>query len=187
MNITNKQEVITIIKGFVRAYPLYFSVLAIILGGIFKLNILLYLILLISISSTVNSKVTKPIVFDVFKKLNMKSVSARPSGATNCSFFIDEFNPKIVSNSYGMPSGHSLESMTISVFLIMYIHKHHTAGLRKYALIIIILLIGLGVCISRVTLGCHTILQIIIGGLLGSVIGYYGFMLWDKKLEPLLK
>ena len=79
-----------------------------------------------------------------------------------------------------MPSGHSLEAMLISVFLIMYVNKNHKNGLKKDILMISILLIGLGVCISRVILGCHTILQIIIGGVLGSVIGYYGFIYWVK-------
>ena len=180
MNI-NKTNII----GFVRAYPYFFVVMSLLIGGVYKIPSLLFLVVLIIGSSMINSKFTKPLVLQVCKYFTLETLALRPKGANNCGPFIDENRPKLSSTSYGMPSGHSLESMTISVFLIMYIHKHHTAGLRKYALIIIILLIGLGVCISRVVLGCHTILQIIIGGLLGSIIGYYGFILWETTLQPI--
>ena len=71
-----------------------------------------------------------------------------------------------------MPSGHSVESMLISVFLVMYIIKNHEKSMKRNILIILVLVIGMSVCISRVVLGCHTVLQIIIGGIIGSVIGY---------------
>ena len=180
MNI-NKTNII----GFVRAYPFFFVVMSLLIGGVYQIHSLLFLVILIIGSSVINAIITKPLVLQLCKMLTLKKIALRPKGAKNCGSFIDEYNPKMMSKTYGMPSGHSLEAMLISTFLIMYVYKHSENGLKKNILIVTIFLIGLSICISRVVLGCHTILQIIIGGLLGSVIGYYGFIIWEAKIEPM--
>ena len=180
MNI-NKTNII----GFVRAYPYFFVVMSLLIGGVYKIPSLLFLVVLIIGSSMINSKFTKPLVLQVCKYFTLETLALRPKGANNCGPFIDENRPKLSSTSYGMPSGHSLEAMLISFFLIMYVHKHSEKGIQTNILIVTIFLMGLSICISRVVLGCHTILQIIIGGLLGSIIGYYGFILWETTLQPI--
>ena len=175
----------THIRGMARGYPYIFIILALIFGSVYQLSSVFYLIIIILISSLINSKVTKPVIFALCKQLNVKNIALRPKGAKNCGAFIDEYTPNLLSNTYGMPSGHSLESMIISVFLIMYVHTYHKNSLNKTILIIALGLVGISICISRVILGCHTIPQIIIGGVLGSIIGYYGFITWDTKIKPL--
>lgn len=168
------------IKGILRSYPLMFTIIAIILSLVYKLNSLVFLIILISITSIVNKLVSKPLLFKLLDILDLKHIALRPSGCVNSSNFINELDPTKLSTTYGMPSGHSVESMLISVFLVMYILKYHTNTKKRSLLIGFIILIGCGVCYSRVLLGCHTIPQIIIGGIIGSLCGYYGFKLWDK-------
>ena len=161
--------------GFVRAYPIISIVFFILFGFIFKLDCLLFLVPLVLLPDYANSCITKPIIHNICTQLDIGHISARPKGAKNCGAFIDEYNINKLSNTYGMPSGHSLSSMIISFFLIGYILDHHEKNIQRYILIVVVFLLGLSICISRVYLNCHTTLQIIIGGILGSLIGYYGY------------
>lgn len=183
MNFTRQKEITPLIRGVFRSYPLMFTIISIIIATVFKLNSLLFLIILILVSSLFNKFVSKNVLFKLFEVLNLKHIAARPEGCKNSSNFVNEFSPNKLSTTYGMPSGHSVESMLISVFLVMYILKNHEKSMKRNILIILVLLIGMSVCISRVVLGCHTFLQIIIGGIIGSVIGLYGFKLWDTKIK----
>lgn len=167
------------IKGVFRSYPLMFTVISLIISIVFKLDALLFLIPLIIISSLFNKFVSKHILFKLFEALNLKHVALRPEGCTNSANFINEFSPNKLSTTYGMPSGHSIESMLIAVFLVMYILKNHEKSIKRHSLVILVLLIGISVSVSRVVFGCHTILQILIGGIIGSIIGYYGYTVWD--------
>jgi len=160
-----------------------FIIISIIIALVFKLKALLFLIPLILVSSLFNKFVSKNGLFKLFEALNLKHIALRPEGCKNSAMFINEFSPDKLSTTYGMPSGHSVESMLISVFLAMYILKNHKKTIKRHILVIIVLAIGISVCVSRVVFGCHTVLQIIIGGLIGSFSGYYGFKLWNNYLN----
>ena len=183
MKVIHPMEISPLIRGVFRSYPLMFAIISLIIATVFKLNILLFLIILISVSSLFNKFVSKNVLFKLFETLNLKHIAARPDGCKNSSNFVNEFSPNKISTTYGMPSGHSVESMLISVFLVMYILANHEKTIKRHILVTLILAIGISVCISRVVLGCHTILQITIGGIIGSVMGYYGFKLWDTKIN----
>ena len=187
MGFSDKDQMMSNIRGALRSYPLMFGIVALVISLVFKLPILVFLIFVVFLSSLINGQVLKKLSFKLFEALNMKTIALRPDGAKNCSNFINEFLPGKLSTSYGMPSGHSLESMLIAIFLSMYIIKTHEKGMGRNVLIVFILLIGIAVCVSRVVLGCHTIPQIIVGGLIGAVVGYYAFTLWETKIEPLFK
>ena len=183
MKFIRQTEITPLIRGVFRSYPLMFSIIAVIIGLVFNLNVLLFLISLILISSLFNKFISKNVLFKLFETLNLKHVVLRPEGCKNSSNFVNEFSPDKLSTTYGMPSGHSVESMLISVFLVMYMLKNHEKSLKRHILIMLVLVIGISVCVSRVVLGCHTVLQIVIGGIIGSVLGYYGFKLWDTKIK----
>ena len=109
------------IKGVFRSYPLMFTVISLIIAVVFNLNALLFLIPLIMVSSLFNKFISKNVLFKLFEALNLKHIATRPEGCRNSSNFINEFSPNKLSTTYGMPSGHSVESMLIAVFLVMYI------------------------------------------------------------------
>lgn len=187
MILSNKDPVASNIRGILRSYPLMFGIIALILSLIFKLHILIFLIFVVFISSLINNQIFKKLLIKLFESINMETIALRPDGAKNCSNFVNEFLPNKLSTSYGMPSGHSVESMLISIFLSMYILKTHKKGTERNILVVIVLALGIIVCSSRVTLGCHTLLQILIGGFIGCLIGYYAFTFWETKIEPKLK
>ena len=166
-------DIVADAKGIARAYPFMFLMFSLLLGVVFRLDHLVCLVGVVSVSDSVNSFVTKPMVYNILSQVGMRSVAARPKGAKNCGSFLDETNIHKTSKSYGMPSGHSLSAMIISLFLVCYIIDHHDKTLQRDVLILFVCLMGVSICVSRVYLQCHTISQIIIGGILGSMIGYY--------------
>lgn len=177
----NKEEIGSNIRGVYRSYPLMFMIISLILGSVFKLNVLLYLVALIIGSSFVNNRLLKSLLYKLSEIAHLESITLRPTMCKNSSNFINEFSPNKLSESYGMPSGHSVESMLIGVFLTLYILKTHDKSTKRTVLVCTIIAISLSVCISRVYFGCHTVLQILVGGIFGSLVGYLGFKLWESK------
>jgi membrane-associated phospholipid phosphatase len=109
----------------------------------------------------------------------------RPQDAKNTSCFLKY--PEQFSTSYGMPSGHSQTAWLFSVYLIMHIlynnyyfngyANHQINNILKIINITIIICIASMVSISRVIENCHTLQQVIIGGLIGCIIGYYTYFI----------
>ena len=119
----------------------------------------------------------------------------RPQGATSCNIILELDNK--IATSFGMPSGHSQMAWTLGTYLICRIinnwynkeNNKEKEGKNKtestvlgYIWLILSVLIILTIIIyisySRVYIdGCHTIQQVIIGGLLGAgsgvLIWYY--------------
>jgi len=75
-------------------------------------------------------------------------------------------------NIYGMPSGHA-QSSAYSLIFIYYVFKNPNLAL-------IFGLITLFICIQRIKLCFHSIIQIIVGLFIGSLIGY-GFYYLGKR------
>jgi len=117
----------------------------------------------------------------------------RPQGATSCNIILELDNK--IATSFGMPSGHSQMAWTLGTYLICRIinnwynkeYNKEKEGKNKtestvlgYIWLILSVLIILTIIIyisySRVYIdGCHTIQQVIIGGLLG--VGS-GVLIW---------
>jgi len=111
---------------------------------------------------------------------------SRPPGATSCGTHISGKN----ATSFGMPSGHSQIAWTMGTYLICRLFNkmldnndtnnttHHKILFYIWNCISIgiILVSMIYISYSRVYIeGCHTIQQVIIGGMLGSVIGFLAF------------
>ena len=116
------------------------------------------------------------------KSFPILGIGSRPNKATGCSFV----NDGIIATDYGMPSGHSQIAWAVATYIICKIIKHNYKKYKNNNKIvkildyswlivscIIILLVALYISYSRVYIeGCHTIQQVIIGGILGIVSGF---------------
>lgn len=104
-----------------------------------------------------------------------------------CSIPINEFKPwklKVVDKDYfkdgknkpswGFPSGHAQETSFVATFLTLYNLNHNTK--HKYIYITILWIINILTMNQRVSIGCHTLLQVIVGNLFGigwGILSYY--------------
>lgn len=112
---------------------------------------------------------------------------SRPNGCTNSGTFLKVSDPTAIS--FGMPSGHSQLAWFFSTYLILTLieNNNNLSNKSKYKNFKIIALVMLATLVSysRVYIeGCHTLGQVIVGGVLGAVMAYLLFKgkLYIKEL-----
>jgi len=98
---------------------------------------------------------------------------SRPKGAKYCACFITEDNLEGTTSSFGMPSGHSMLAIFTAVFWSLYIMDNYPDNKNRIISLLALNGMCLSICVSRLILNCHTLGQVIIGGIVGGVIGYY--------------
>ena len=90
------------------------------------------------------------------------------------------------SKSWGMPSGHAQSMTFITVYWMIYLYcsykNQQTTENRNKLIIISILLIitTLLVILQRVNSKCHSILQVVSGSILGSVLAVISYILSNR-------
>ena len=161
-----------------------------------------YLLALVIITSLFNYG-TKYLVVKPIYNLTGKSelplfgIGSRPKGATSCDVSLEGK----VATSFGMPSGHSQIIWTVGIYLLCrlinnYINKKDEFGRTNTILSIIWLIISclvimsimIYVSYSRVYIeGCHTLQQVLIGGLIGATIGFLAFYFEDSIIQTIKK
>lgn len=102
----------------------------------------------------------------------------RPPGAGNCRGcgVVQTVSDECIdaSKQIGMPSGHSLSLAMAATFWIMWIFEYSTGTMTSKVLrATVIAGIALAVIISRTAIveNCHTIAQVVVGGLIGILVG----------------
>jgi len=85
------------------------------------------------------------------------------------------FQNGIPFDIYGMPSGHAQTAFFITLFLYL--------SLKHRNLLYLCILFSLLICYQRVTFGYHSILQVIVGSIIGSFIGYIFYQLAREKIK----
>jgi len=121
-------------------------------------------------------------------------IGKRPENATSCGTYLDG----LLSTTYGMPSGHSQIAWSVAIYFILKIIKkwynndkdNKPITILGYMWLILscIFILGIATYISysRVYIeGCHTIQQVIIGGILGSIMGFLVFFFENPVINLL--
>ena len=137
-------------------------------------------------------------------------IGKRPNNATDCDWFLGKNN--VIAKSFGMPSGHSQFAWTFSIFYILKIYYDRKNLMNKIkssknkqnnytekdkniyykifnfitiAKISFLFLFAIISSYARVYVEkCHTFEQVIVGGIIGSTIGYLLFYFLNKiKIE----
>ena len=85
------------------------------------------------------------------------------------------FQNGIPFDIFGMPSGHAQMSFFTSVFI--YLSLKHTNLLYFYLAFTIL------ICYQRVKFDYHTILQVFVGGIVGSLFAYFVYQLAREKIK----
>ena len=128
------------------------------------------------------SKIISEKIYSLLKtdSIYLLGKGKRPVNAKFCGCFISEDNLCGKTTSFGMTSGHSLLAMFTAIFWSLYIINHYKNDTKRTMSLVILNMSCIAVCISRIYLNCHTIQQVIIGGLLGCLFGKIGYNLYKK-------
>tara|TARA_B110001452_G_scaffold38039_1_gene29092 strand:- start:142 stop:744 length:603 start_codon:yes stop_codon:yes gene_type:complete len=106
----------------------------------------------------------------------------RPLGATNCGCFY--VGPDNYALSQGMPSGHSILSGFVAVFMYNFIIDNYNIKSEYKPIVLFLSLVFiLYTMYSRVLMNCHTIQQTIFGAFIGSICGYYFYLYINNKIK----
>ena len=168
---------INILKGLARSFPIVIPLTSIIYGIIFNFNIGIFFGIYSYICDLIshNFKIASKKIYGKKERLPILGLGRRPNGAKYCGLFIDENNLEGKSTSFGMPSGHAMMSILTMVFWLSYFYNKNEKNIRTYISMILIIIITLSICYSRIILNCHTIQQVIVGGLFGILFGLIGY------------
>ena len=169
--------------GFARAYPLIISMSCFITyfltNNIDLLLLTVFILLNDSVNHVLKYYICKPLLGG--KKWPIIGSGNRPDGAKYCDLFVTgKGNGKPSSTSYGMPSGHSQNAAFFSSYVILNLLNNPFSNSVKIYGTIIFISLAIGIMYSRVILKCHTVQQVIAGGLIGSVLGAVYFKNKDK-------
>lgn len=141
------------------------------------------------------------------KSLPLLGLGERPPGATSCGVFLDG----LTATSFGMPSGHSQGAWAIATYIILNLFKPKAkpepkdtkpapkdklepkaklAPMSNYSLVwksmsgFSVVLAAAYISYSRVYIeGCHTIEQVIVGGILGVISGALIFSFEERGVQ----
>lgn len=189
MTVTNSNN---FIPTLARISPVLYPILILFYIGFERSCASYYLLFLFLVTSVLNfgmkNIVFKPL-YALFPGLNntFLNTGKRPKGARLCGDSI----VKTVDDafSFGMPSGHTQITWTFTTYLLCklflastsilpaIIHSSISQFISK--ILIAVMLVGISIYISysRIYIeGCHTLQQVIVGGLIGVVCGYMGFV-----------
>lgn len=177
-------------RGFARAFPFIVPFFSLILGIIFEKMVGIYFCFLAYGLDLLNHT-TKGVMRKIYGDIDSFPIigrGKRPEGARHCGVFVEEDGDGL-STGFGMPSGHAQIAMITMVFWIMYLLENKGHNDRTYMSIGLIVFICLGIVVSRVYLGCHTVQQVIIGSMIGIGFGWLGYkfykILKDKLQEQI--
>ena len=150
---------------------------------------------------TLKHIIIKPL-YKLLNKLTLPILGSgeRPKGAHSCAYTLDNK----ISTSYGMPSGHSQTAWTFATYIICKIINNLNNEINKdnknnkampvinYIWLslscIAVFCIAIYISYSRVYIeGCHTIQQVIVGGLIGIGSGFIIYYFEKDAVQLLSK
>jgi len=190
------------LDGLCRAYPLFIVVSFLSFGIIFQVKLYLFYSLSVFIELLTNMLIWKKLAKKYWNNYPFLSrvfgQGERPCEYCSCgSFRILETQSKSSLSSidtipisdchskenamveFGMPSGHAQIACSVATFWLLYLSNSNLLGIWNSLYLI---LIALGVSLSRVLINCHTPGQVIVGGGLGVLTAIFNYNLFKYHL-----
>lgn len=186
--MTEKAESAFVLVNILRTSPYSVYLCALGMGLMYPNSGSINLFYALVVNEAVNHSL-KLIVKKVFGK---NKLTARPEGAKDCGIYPQQF--PTLSTSSGMPSGHAQTTTFLASVLLQHRNVFHgypifTSPLSFDSGTTFIWVFSSLVLISRtkhggqylspsvggVVNGCHTVLQVVLGGIIGVFMGWYAF------------
>ena len=177
------RKLMSYFKGCLRASPCLIVVGSALCYLLFQNNFGLYFtifMLFIDVIAHLLKKIFKVHIYNGKKTIPFLGKGPRPKGARFSGCFIDDSDLKGISTSYGMPSGHAITVVTTCVMISWYIIQNYPDTLHRKISLIVLNLIGFCVLYSRLSFGCHSLNQVIVGALFGLLFGFLGIKLFKQ-------
>ncbi len=159
--------------------------------GLLTINYWLIAFGISAVFSNLMNKILKTILKFIYNaygntSLPLLGLGTRPPNATNCSAFTNCSTCHLKSSSFGMPSGHSQIGWFFFIYGTLYIAEHiqskfnthksiHEKRIWFAFAICFLFIMAITMSISRVYLNCHTIQQVIVGGIIGICLGLLSY------------
>ena len=89
------------------------------------------------------------------------------------------FKNGIPFNLFGMPSGHAQSCLFSTMFIFMC--------LRQYNILGVYLLISILTAYQRIKYSYHTLLQVLVGGIVGICVGYIAYRLTNNTIKGVVR
>lgn len=169
-------------SGMARAFTSYVPITSIVYGLLFRKSIGVYFGLYALFMDLLNHFIKK-----VFKTaygerstVPILGLGGRPEGAKFCGSFvnINKLGNGGKPSTFGMPSGHAQMAVITTVFWSMFLHEKYGWDLYNIFAISLLCAVSLGIMYSRCIFKCHTVQQVIVGGLFGIFFGFVGYKLY---------
>jgi len=140
-----------------------------------------YAYLYLGIGTLILGPVLNFVFKKIFKSLGSISLFERPNPPPyGCSNLLAVCGNKYTG--FGMPSGHAQTMGVFATFLSLYVNQNPDYNSKHKILIISIVWIWTFlVCWSRIHIGCHNLLQVGTGLILGIGLGYGLFRIYKKE------
>ena len=116
------------------------------------------------------------IVINYFLNYVLKGIikQPRPSGDVELINIATHNGKRVGYEIYGMPSGHA----QMAFYSVVFIHL----ALKNIKITVLYLLVAVTTMYQRVKYQNHTVLQVVVGSLIGLVIGYIFFIFAQKNV-----
>jgi membrane-associated phospholipid phosphatase len=112
------------------------------------------------------------IMLSCVSNLVLKEIIKQPRPKGN---FVENNHKRIFSSDiYGMPSGHAQHVFFSTFFIYLTLQNHYIA--------LVYLVISVLTMVQRVKYQNHTILQVIVGGIIGMILAYMAYIYTSKKI-----
>jgi membrane-associated phospholipid phosphatase len=138
-----------------------------------KSNLFFYYTVGVFISIILNL-ILKGIIKDPRPEFNKNNIKLLTLNASQ--YF---FQNGVPFDIYGMPSGHAQMSFYITMF--MYLSLKDTRILYSYGLF------SLFICYQRIQTGQHTLIQVMVGSMVGMLVGYGIHYMTNIKLKGVIR
>jgi membrane-associated phospholipid phosphatase len=185
-----------------RASPVIFSVMLVmncILQPSFNAFYMFVMYFIVILSNKIFKNLIFKPIYNLFNvsKISILGLGSRPKGAHSCRFTLDN----ILSITYGMPSGHSQIAWGVASYILFRIvydfnnNKYEDTNnnikilnyIWFYTSCILVTWIAFYISYSRVYIeGCHTLQQVIVGGVFGIVSGFLIYY-YEDDIKKMLK
>lgn len=139
-------------------------------------RIYLYFLLGLFVLCTLLNSLLKMFFKRFFSNVDVFDRPNPPKSGCGC-FSNDTYEEN--KSSFGMPSGHAQMVFFFASFWTCYLHSKNS-NISEILRSIILWLFALMVSFQRIYSGCHNLLQIFVGGLIGIILGVLYFNLINR-------